>query len=93
MAHRQAAYKNKALFGGDELRRRREEQQVEIRKAKREESVSKRRNLEVASDAPDSDDESVAAAFDSQVGGRVDEPLWSGIWETGKADVSGPALT
>ena len=42
---RRANFKNKGLFKGDELRRRREEQQVEIRKQKREENLTKRRNL------------------------------------------------
>lgn len=42
---RRANFKNKGLFKGDELRRRREEQQVEIRKLKREENLTKRRNL------------------------------------------------
>ncbi|KAI9619708.1 hypothetical protein H4Q26_014090 [Puccinia striiformis f. sp. tritici PST-130] len=65
--HRQSNYKNKNLFKNDELRRRREEQQVEIRKAKREECVAKRRNYQVDADAPDSDDESVATALDSQL--------------------------
>ncbi|SCV67092.1 BQ2448_5738 [Microbotryum intermedium] len=57
---RRNAYKNKGIFGADELRRRREEAQVEIRKQKREESVAKRRNLVVApssASAADSDDE------------------------------------
>ena len=40
----------------DELRRRREEQQVEIRRQKREENISKRRNLAIA-DGTESDDE------------------------------------
>jgi hypothetical protein len=40
----------------DDLRRRREEQQVEIRRQKREENISKRRNLAIA-DGPESDDE------------------------------------
>ncbi|KAF8535088.1 armadillo-type protein [Trichophaea hybrida] len=53
-------FKAKQSFKPDELRRRREEQQVEIRKAKREESLAKRRNLAATSPAPgavDSDDE------------------------------------
>ena len=33
--HRRQTYKGKNLFKGDELRRRREEQQVEIRKQKK----------------------------------------------------------
>jgi hypothetical protein len=49
------AYKNKGLKA-DELRRRREDQQVEIRKQKREENISKRRNL-LPTGGGDSDDE------------------------------------
>ena len=36
--HRRQTYKGKNLFKGDELRRRREEQQVEIRKLKKDEN-------------------------------------------------------
>ncbi|KAK9460394.1 armadillo-type protein [Lipomyces oligophaga] len=43
--YRRTNFKNKGHFRADELRRRREEAQVEIRKAKREESLAKRRNL------------------------------------------------
>lgn len=53
-------FKAKSAFKGDELRRRREEQQVEIRKQKREENLAKRRNMSATSPAPgavDSDDE------------------------------------
>ena len=53
-------FKAKGVFKGDELRRRREEQQVEIRKQKREENLAKRRNLAGSDPAPgavDSDDE------------------------------------
>ena len=50
--HRRTGYKNRGQFRIDELRRRREEAQVEIRRQKREENLSKRRiNPEVASDA------------------------------------------
>ena len=59
------AYKNKGLKA-DELRRRREDQQVEIRKQKREENISKRRNL-LPSGGGDSDDEYGAGAGDSVV--------------------------
>lgn len=62
--HRRNNYKAKNAFKPDELRRRREEQQVEIRKAKREENLAKRRGI-AGRDAPgaslgaepDSDDE------------------------------------
>lgn len=68
-AGRREAFKGKGLFKADELRRRREEQQVEIRKAKREESAAKRRNLtfDAQPDADSDDDESVASALDSQL--------------------------
>jgi hypothetical protein len=59
-------FKAKGTFKPDELRRRREEQQVEIRKQKREENLAKRRNMVATSPAPgaDSDDE---GATESQV--------------------------
>lgn len=44
--HRRQAHKGRNQFRGDELRRRREDQQVEIRKQKKEENLAKRRNLE-----------------------------------------------
>lgn len=43
--YRRTNFKNKGRFQADELRRRRETQQVELRKAKRDETLSKRRNL------------------------------------------------
>lgn len=66
---RQDAYKNKGQFKADELRRRREEAQVEIRKQKREESMAKRRNLDAAalSDAETDDEEAVGAMLDKDV--------------------------
>ncbi|BFZ55369.1 Importin subunit alpha-1 [Savitreella phatthalungensis] len=54
---RRANFKNKGLFRGDELRRRREEQQVEIRKQKREENLTKRRNLANITTSDDDDDD------------------------------------
>ena len=67
--HRRNNFKAKGAFKPDELRRRREEQQVEIRKAKRDENLAKRRGLGSAREgpqlgaslgaAPDSDDEGV----------------------------------
>lgn len=64
--HRRTNFKAKATFKPDELRRRREEQQVEIRKQKREENLAKRRGIGARGEgapgaslgaAPDSDDE------------------------------------
>lgn len=64
--HRRTGFKAKNTFKPEELRRRREEQQVEIRKAKREENLAKRRGI-AGSDRPgaslgaeaDSDDDTV----------------------------------
>jgi hypothetical protein len=69
--HRRTQFKAKNTFKPDELRRRREEQQVEIRKAKREENLAKRRGIttrdgnigvggpgQMLGAAADSDDES-----------------------------------
>lgn len=50
-----------------EVRKRREEQQVEIRRQRREENVAKRRNLFTSADGPDSDDEG-AIEWEAQVG-------------------------
>ncbi|WVR03642.1 hypothetical protein IAU60_000637 [Kwoniella sp. DSM 27419] len=57
--HRRNNFKGKTAFSAQELRRRREEQQVEIRRQKREESIAKRRNLQPisADDGIDSDDD------------------------------------
>lgn len=65
--HRRTGFKAKTLLAPEVLRRRREEQQVEIRKAKREENLAKRRGIGVGDNrpgaslgaAPDSDDETV----------------------------------
>jgi hypothetical protein len=71
--HRRTQFKAKNTFKPDELRRRREEQQVEIRKAKREENLAKRRGIGTGENrpgaslgaAPDSDDDT--APTESQV--------------------------
>jgi hypothetical protein len=64
--HRRTNIKAKGAFKPEELRRRREEQQVEIRKQKREENLAKRRGIGGRGEAgpgaslgaaPDSDDE------------------------------------
>lgn len=53
--HRRTNFKNKGRFNPDELRRRRENQSVELRKAKRDETLAKRRNFNITTE--DSDDE------------------------------------
>lgn len=67
--HRRQAYKGKNLFRGDELRRRREEQQVEIRKQKKDENLAKRRNLALAlpEAAMESDTDEEAVSLDEKV--------------------------
>jgi hypothetical protein len=67
--HRRQAYKGKNLFRGDELRRRREEQQVEIRKQKKDENLAKRRNLAIAlpEAAMESDTDEEAVSLDEKV--------------------------
>lgn len=42
---RRNAFKNRGAMQADDLRRRREEQSVELRKNKREESLAKRRQI------------------------------------------------
>jgi hypothetical protein len=64
--HRMASYKNRGLMKADELRRRREDVTVEIRKQKKEESLSKRRNMSsIVSDG--SDDEGYNQSFALEV--------------------------
>jgi len=64
--HRRHQHKGKNQFRGDELRRRREDQQIEIRKLKKEENIAKRRNLDtkvqewdgITGDTSESDEDS-----------------------------------
>jgi importin subunit alpha-1 len=71
--HRRTQFKAKNSFKPDELRRRREEQQVEIRRQKREENLAKRRGIQRENGqigvggltADDSDDE--AGNIESEV--------------------------
>ena len=54
MSERIAGYKNRGVLKQDELRRRREDVAVEIRKQKKEESLAKRRNFaEIRSESDD----------------------------------------
>lgn len=69
--HRRTQYKARNQFRPDELRRRREEQQVEIRRQKRDENLAKRRGIQTSEGAigvgggAESDDE--ATAIESEV--------------------------
>ena len=67
--HRRQTYKGKNLFKGDELRRRREEQQIEIRKQKKDENLAKRRNLTTggADTSMESDTDEDVSASDEKV--------------------------
>ncbi|KAK0232998.1 armadillo-type protein [Armillaria fumosa] len=65
MKARRDAYKAKGALKQDDLRRRREEQQVEIRRQKREENISKRRNF-VPSTGADSDEEVSTGTWDPE---------------------------
>lgn len=58
--HRRTNFKNRGHFKADELRRRREEAQIEIRKAKRDENLTKRRNLTNVTAFSDSESEDEA---------------------------------
>lgn len=55
--HRRTNFKNRGHFKADELRRRREGAQIEIRKAKRDENLAKRRNMTSGALMNDSEDE------------------------------------
>lgn len=69
--HRRTQYKARNQFRPDELRRRREEQQVEIRRQKRDENLAKRRGIQTSEGgvgafaAAESDDE--ANAIENEV--------------------------
>ncbi|KAI9498606.1 armadillo-type protein [Zychaea mexicana] len=54
---RRNAYKARSHFKPEEVRRRRETAQVEIRKQKKEENLAKRRNLKIENLEADSDDD------------------------------------
>ncbi|CDO93664.1 unnamed protein product [Kluyveromyces dobzhanskii CBS 2104] len=57
--YRRTNFKNKGRFSADELRRRRDVQQVELRKVKRDEALAKRRNFNapVGNDSEDEDED------------------------------------
>ncbi|CEP18793.1 hypothetical protein [Parasitella parasitica] len=59
---RRNAYKERSRFKPEEVRRRRENAQVEIRKQKKEENLAKRRNFNAQEIETDSDDDEVDVA-------------------------------
>ncbi|KAF1815223.1 ARM repeat-containing protein [Eremomyces bilateralis CBS 781.70] len=70
--HRRNAFKARGTFKQDELRRRREDQQVEIRRSKKEESLAKRRGISVPGSAPGA---ALGAAPDSDDDGNIETQL------------------
>ncbi|KAF7306828.1 Importin subunit alpha [Mycena indigotica] len=73
---RQIAYKNKGAFKDEDRRNRRNEQQVEIRRQKRDENISKRRNF-LPSAEGDSDDEAAGSAVDIPLAPDMVEGVFS----------------
>lgn len=69
--YRKGSFKNRNAMQQDELRRRREDVAVEIRKQKREESMAKRRNLQVMSTVADSDSSDNEGEFDERAENEV----------------------
>lgn len=56
-ANRLDSYKSKGLLRSDQFRRRREDQQVEIRRQQRDETNAKRRQMNIATDLTDDEAE------------------------------------
>ena len=74
--HRLNAFKNRSALRPDELRRRREDTAVEIRKVKREESLAKRRNLNLANlPSDDESDDEQAPTIDTQLSQMLPEMI------------------
>ncbi|EEH04291.1 importin alpha subunit [Histoplasma capsulatum G186AR] len=74
--HRRTQFKAKSSFKPDELRRRREEQQVEIRKQKREENLAKRRGIQTRDGGIGVGGDSALGAEDSdEEGGTIESEL------------------
>ncbi|KAI9005886.1 armadillo-type protein [Gaertneriomyces semiglobifer] len=65
--HRMGQFKNRGILKTDELRRRREDVAIELRKQKKEESLAKRRNLAaLAGETSESEDESMGGTTSHQ---------------------------
>lgn len=75
--YRRTNFKNKGRFQSDELRRRRETHQVDLRKQKREEVLAKRRNY-VESNNIANDSEEEDAGDDFSLSGNSEESLFYG---------------
>lgn len=60
-------FKNKDAFGSDQVRERRQKHTVEIRKQKREENLSKRRNMNLPSASMSDSDEEIEVENDVNV--------------------------
>ncbi|KTW29646.1 hypothetical protein T552_00854 [Pneumocystis carinii B80] len=70
--YRRNNFKSKNIFGMDELRRRREEQRLEIRRQMRDDSLAKRRNLNLSSiETTESDDEESALHLENQLNNEL----------------------
>lgn len=66
-SNRRNFYKERSRFKPEEVRRRRENAQVEIRKQKKEENLAKRRNFNAQELGDDSDDDLGSMAQDAEV--------------------------
>ncbi|OZJ05618.1 Importin subunit alpha [Bifiguratus adelaidae] len=66
-SERRENFKNKGNFKQDEVRRRRDQQQIELRKQKREEQLFKKRNMNIPAVDDDSDDDESAQVIDAQL--------------------------
>jgi len=74
--HRRTQFKAKNQFKPDELRRRREEQQVEIRKQKREENLAKRRGIQTRDGGIGVGGGNVAATDSDEEGGTNESEVF-----------------
>lgn len=89
--YRRTNFKNKGRFTADELRRRRDTQQVELRKAKRDEVLAKRRNFQANTqglddDSDDEDDGTGESASDQQFYAQLQVELPQMVQQIGSAD-------
>jgi hypothetical protein len=87
--HRRTQFKAKSTFKPEELRRRREEQQVEIRKAKREENLAKRRGIGTGENRPGA---ALGAAPDSDDENPPTESQVCRLFQFGSTHMSSPAV-